>query len=64
MPDGSVCEFAAIAVEMGPSNLAALFMYEHPFNTRIQKSRKLPVSHAIVSESVPTDGPKDDFSTL
>ena len=64
MADGSVCKFAAVAIETGPSNLTALFMYEHPVNTGIQKYRKLLVSHAIVNESGSTGGPKGDLSTL
>ena len=64
LADGSVCKFAAVAIETGPSNLTALFMYEHPVNTGIQKRRRLLVSHAIVNESGSTGGPKGDLSTL
>ena len=64
LADGSVCKFAAVAIETGPSNLTALFMYEHPVNTGIQKRRKLLVSHAIVNENGSTGGPKGDLSTL
>ena len=61
LPDGFVCKFHAIAVEMELPSLKALFLYEHTFSTRIQKRRKWFVSYAIGNESEPTGAPQVFF---
>ena len=39
--DGSVCEFNAIDIEMGPSNLTAPFVYQRPCHALIQSHEKI-----------------------